>query len=341
MPSVYKWMLRKVRDINYKRLDEFVTIMARENHKSKFYIKTDIFKNILTRGIGYTDYFRGDYLNLTKKEKDTFVTTKTFYRLLAYLNNPNYTVLLNDKIIFNSLFKDYLKRDFINLREASLDEFKEFVKSKKVVFAKDPTGYGGYGVKKIILSEYPDLKELYEDLKKKKLLLIEEEIVQEKELNEINPNVVNSFRVITLYKDGEAHIIGNALRINQDASNVIGSTNDLYFSLGTDGKIDSNVIDDYGNVYKKHPLTGKQFDEVFIPEVKEAFEMCKELALKIPQVRYIGWDIAFSEKGPVIVEGNEYPGYGIIQFYKLKNKKTGHLKDISDVLQEEMKNIKL
>ena len=62
---------------------------------------------------------------------------------------------------------------------------------------------------------------------------------------------------------------------------------------------------------------------------------------KIPQIRYIGWDVAFTEKGPLIVEGNEYPGYGILQFYKLKGKKTGHLKDIEDVLKDEMKNIKL
>jgi D-alanine-D-alanine ligase-like ATP-grasp enzyme len=69
--------------------------------------------------------------------------------------------------------------------------------------------------------------------------------------------------------------------------------------------------------------------------------MCKQAAKKIPEVRYIGWDVAFTENGPVIVEGNEYPGYGLLQFYKLKNKKTGHLKEISDILGDEMKNIKL
>ena len=69
--------------------------------------------------------------------------------------------------------------------------------------------------------------------------------------------------------------------------------------------------------------------------------MCIEAHKKIPQVRYIGWDIAFSNKGPVMVEGNEYPGYGLVQFYKLKNKRTGHLKEIADVLGDEMKNIKI
>ncbi len=117
--------------------------------------------------------------------------------------------------------------------------------------------------------------------------------------------------------------------------------NDLYCSLDESGIINNNVIDDYANVYDKHPLTKKKFSDVKIKGVKEAFEMCMEAAKKVSQIRYIGWDVAFTEHGPLIVEGNEYPGCGLLQFYKLKGKKTGHLKDIADVLQDEMNNIKL
>jgi len=182
---------------------------------------------------------------------------------------------------------------------------------------------------------------LYNELLEKQQFLVEDAIIQSRDLNEINPNVVNSFRIVTLYKDGEVTILNNALRINQDDSDVIGCTNDLYFSLGEDGKIDSNVIDDYGTIYDSHPLTKKKFKDVQIKGVKEAFDKSIELARKIPQVRYIGWDFAFTEDGPVLVEGNEYPGYGLFQFYKLKNKRTGHLEEIAQVLKDEMSQIKL
>lgn len=208
-------------------------------------------------------------------------------------------------------------------------------------FCKYPTGEGGHGISKITVADVKDSNKLYDELKANGQLLVEEAIVQSDDLNEINPCVVNSWRVVTLYKDGKAHIINNALRINQDESNVIGCTNDLYLSLDADGRIDSNVIDDYGNVYDKHPMTGKKFSEVKIAGVREALDMVVEAAEKIPQVRYIGWDIAFSKNGPVMVEGNEYPGYGLLQFYKLKGKRTGHLKEIADVLGDEMNNIKL
>ena len=143
----------------------------------------------------------------------------------------------------------------------------------------------------------------------------------------------------TLYKDGKPHLLGNALRINQDSKNVIGCTNDLYFSLNDKGKISSNVVDDYGNIYDEHPLTHKKFSEVVIPHVKEAFDMCLKAAHDLPQVRYIGWDVAFSDKGPILVEGNEYPAYGLVQFYKLNNKRTGHKKELESILKDEMKNI--
>ena len=69
--------------------------------------------------------------------------------------------------------------------------------------------------------------------------------------------------------------------------------------------------------------------------------MCVEAHNRIPQVRYIGWDVAFSVNGPLLVEGNEYPGYGLVQHFKLKDKRTGHLKEVADVLGDEYNNIKL
>ncbi len=339
--SVHKWLFGKFKDINHSRMDKHIDIIAKNSGKSKAYIKRDMAINFLTRGTGYTDYFRCDFINLSSEEKNTFVTAKTFYKILEYLNDEEYIVLLRDKLIFDELFRQYLKRDFINLRTNSKEQFNQFLQGKTTVFAKDPTGEGGHGISKITISEVESTDKLYDELKSKGQLLVEDAIIQSDDLNEINPYVVNSFRIVTLYKDGKAHIINNALRINQDDSTVIGCTNDLYLSLGADGRINSNVIDDYANVYDTHPMTGKKFADVKINGVQEAFDMVCEAAEKIPQVRYIGWDIAFSKNGPVLVEGNEYPGYGLLQFYKLKNKRTGHLKEISDVLGDEMKNIKI
>lgn len=339
MLSANNFVLRKIKGINKERLNKHIDVIQKNTGKSKFYIKFDIFKNFITRGSGYTDYFRGNYINLTKEEKDTFVTAKSFYKILHYLNDQKYICLLNNKLIFNKYFKEYIKREYINLNLATFSEFEKFIKEKKIVFAKTPIGEGGHGVEKIVLDKYKNKDSLYKKLKEKGEVLVEEAIAQSKEANDLNPNVVNSLRVVTLYNKGKVHILNTSFRVNQDEKDVIGCSDDLYFSISEDGKINSNVIDDYGNVYKVHPLTNKKFDEIKIKGVKEAFEMCISAAKEIPQVRYIGWDVAFTNKGPLIVEGNEYPGYGLIQHYKLHNKKTGHLKELKDILGNELDNI--
>ena len=339
--SATKWLMNKFKDINRERLDKHIETIHKNTGKSKLYIRMDMMWNFLTRGTGYTDYFRCNFIELSSKEKDTFATAKKFYKLLAYLNSEEYLVVLNDKLIFDELFKEYLGRDFINLQISSPEQFKKFLSDKTTVFAKENHGEGGHGITKLKVSDIKDTDALYKELKEKGQLLVEDAIIQHEDLNQINPYVVCSFRIITLYKDGKAYMIANAMRINQDDAEVIGCTNDLYFSIGADGKIDSNVVDDYGNVYETHPMTGKRFADVVIHGVKEAFDMCVEAHQRIPQVRYIGWDVAFSVNGPVMVEGNEYPGYGLVQHFKLKDKRTGHLKEIADVLGDEYDQIKL
>ena len=332
-------ILQRFKHLDKARFNKHVDLIHKNTGKSKLYIKYDIIKNALTRGSGYTDYFRGDYINLTKEEKDTFVTIKSFNKIVNYLNNLDYVITFNDKILFNKLFNKYIKRDYIDLRVTSLEEFTKFISNKKNVFAKNPKGEGGYQVEKINLNEYDALK-LYNKLMKKEEYLVEEEIIQSKELNEINPNAVNCFRVMTLLKNGQVYIVGNALRVNQGDDGVIGSSHDLYFSFSEDGKIDSNVIDDYGNIYTEHPLTHKKFDEVLVKDVKKAFDMCKEAALLVPEIRFVGWDIGFTDKGPVMIEGNEYPGFGLVQHFKLKNSKIGFKKVLFDILKDEVNNIK-
>ena len=338
--SVKSMMIRKIKAIDTKKLNKLASEIAVRNNKTKGYVKRDMIKNFLRYGIGYTDYLKGDYINLTKEQKKTFVTTKSYYKLLSYLNNPKYDACMSDKIVFNKIFNKYLHREWIDLRNTSLEEFKKFIKNKKTIFAKPPTDFGGHGIEKIVVKDIDDVEKLYLRLRSKKLNLIEEEIVQAKELDKLNPYAVNSFRVVTLVKDHKAYILNNALRINIDDAIAIGCS-DAYMRLDEKGNICSRVVDDVANVYTEHPIAKIKFDTVKVPFVKEAFDMALEAALEVPEVRYVGWDIAITEKGPVMMEGNEYPSYGLVQYYLFNDEHEGHLAQIEKILGDEMKNIKL
>ena len=338
--SLRNYMLRKVKAIDYEKLNKLASEIGARNNKSASYVKRDMIKNFVKYGIGYTDYLKGDYINLTKEQKKTFVTTKSYYKILAYLNNPAYDACMSDKIVFNKIFKDYLGREFIDLRNSSVDEFKKFLKHKKTIFAKPPKDFGGHGIRKINTDEINDVESLYHELLEKKIYLVEEEIIQHKEVAKLNPYAVNSFRIVTLVKDGTSYILANALRINLDDGIAIGCS-DAYMRLDENGKICSRVVDDVANVYEEHPMAKIKFNTVTIPYVKESFDMALKAALEVPEVRYVGWDIAITPKGPVLMEGNEYPSYGLVQYYLFNDEHTGHLKQLEDILGDELKGLKL
>lgn len=339
--TAHSLIMQKLKVINFERLNNLAEQMGKENNKSKAFVIFDMFINFIKYGIGYTDYYKGNYIALSKEEKKTFVTTKTYFNLLGYLNDRRYRVLFYDKIIFNKMFSKYIKRQFIDLRLSTPEDLAKFMEGKETVFCKSVDEFGGHNMSKVIVNEESDVNALYKRLCDKKQFLVEETIIQHPELQRLNPYAVNSFRIVTLLKDNKVYILNNALRINIDKEASIGCS-DVFAKLNIDGTRATPFYDDAKKEYKTHPLTGEDLVNVKIPFVKEAFDMVKEAALVVPQIRYVGWDVAFTKDGPIIVEGNEYPSYGLIQYHVLsENQKEGHLAAIANVLQDEMKNIKL
>jgi hypothetical protein len=56
--------------------------------------------------------------------------------------------------------------------------------------------------------------------------------------------------------------------------------------------------------HDRHPTTGSVFAGTPLPWWREACQLVREAALRFLPVRTIGWDVALTGAGPVIVEGN-------------------------------------
>lgn len=334
-------MMEKMKEIDFKRMNMLADRISKESNKSKMYVKIDMIKNFIRYKTGYTDYFKSNYINLSKKQKQDFVTSGNFFNILSYLNPREYRVLTKDKLIFNQIFKDYINREFLDVRTATTEELTKFIKGKKHVFAKPNTDFGGHNIEKIKTKDIKDIRKFKNQLMNNKQFLLEEEIIQAKEIDEMNPSTVNTLRVVTLYNKGEVHILGNFFRLGLDDNPAL-QCRDANFILNEDGTLASKIIDDDGKEYKKHPLTDYDLTKLKkLPYIKESYDLVIKAAKLIPEIRYIGWDIALTDNGPTIIEGNEYPSYGPIQNYMLKKDNPGHLKQIKDILGEEFENIKL
>ncbi len=337
-----KIIIAKIREIDTKRLNLLAERIAKENNKSASYVKRDMIKNFLKYKIGYTDYFKGNYINLTEDRKKDFVTSKNFINILEYLNPEEYRIVMLNKLIFNKIFKKYIKREFLDIRVASEEDIKNFIKNKESVFAKPITNFGGHGIEKIKVSDIKNINNFQKKLLDNKQYLLEEEIKQHKVLNEINPHCVASLRIATLYKDGKVYAFDNVIRIGLDDNPAL-ACRDGNMRFDNNGVPQSKFWDDDGNSYEEHPLTKYKIANLKkLPFTQEAVDMVKEAAKLIPEIRYIGWDVAITPDGPIIIEGNEFPSYGPVQNYMLNSANEGHLKQIRDIIgEEEIKKIKL
>ncbi len=339
--SKLKYFINRIKNIQFKRMNEVLNREAKLNNKSKLKIKLDYASRVFDSKLGYVDYMKGNYANLDPEDRDKMLTGENYRKLLAYLNPIEYRIVMDDKIICNKIFRDYIKRKYIDLRVTDIYNFEKFLKNKKHVFAKLVDGFGGEGVKKIEVSEIKNINKLYKTLIKNRQYLVEEEIIQHDELSKINKFAVNNIRIVTILKDNNVNILERILRINDGKTDTI-SSHDIQGRLDEDGNLISRMVDDDLNVFLSHPVTNYKFDKVKVPFMKESIDLCKKAALEVPNIRFIGFDIAITKDGPEIIEVNPYPCYTNYQYYLMHedNEKMNYLEQIKDILGNESKNIK-
>ncbi|MFL6592990.1 MAG: sugar-transfer associated ATP-grasp domain-containing protein [Luteimonas sp.] len=139
--------------------------------------------------------------------------------------------------------------------------------------------------------------------------LFQQRIVQHPALAALHPASVNTLRLISFCNAGRATVAFGALRVGTGSSNV-----DNWAAGGIIIGIDlerGELRDDgffkpgYGGRVRAHPDSGIRFEGFQIPQFDRAMTLVTRLHEFIPQVHSVGWDVAISAEGPVIIEGND------------------------------------
>ena len=69
----------------------------------------------------------------------------------------------------------------------------------------------------------------------------------------------------------------------------------------------------FGTKSTSHPTTKVEFDGYEIPYIKEAISLAKKFHSYLNDIHSIGWDIAITENGPLIIEGNDNWEVSLVQ----------------------------
>lgn len=308
-----KYLFGRIRNMNFKRMFETIDEIHKRSGKSKIYLFFDIIMCAFLYQSGYVDYLLFEMWNLNSKERETVLTRGKNNIFVKYYNNKEYNHIFLNKNEFNERFKKYLNREYIIL-DNNKNEFNKFIKNKSLIFCKPINGTHGDNMQKINPKEFDG--DLYDYLIKKNLKLVEEVVVQCDKMNELYPYAINTVRIITVHKyDGEVKVVAAYQRIGNHGyivDNYNGGGMVVPINEKT-GIIEYPAVDKLKNVYHSHPMTNIKIEGFKVPMYKEAVSLAKKCAKVVDEIRYVGWDIAITDKGPTIIEGNEYPGHDIYQ----------------------------
>ena len=134
--------------------------------------------------------------------------------------------------------------------------------------------------------------------------IVQRAIVQHPALSYLNPTSVNTFRVVTMVKDGEVSILSAILRIGGERSLLDNISRGGYQAvIRPDGTLDKMAFTHRNNIQTHVDRTdaGVVFEGYQLPSWDLLCDTVKQLALQLPHLKLLGWDLAVDELGDVIL----------------------------------------
>lgn len=147
--------------------------------------------------------------------------------------------------------------------------------------------------------------------------VIQERLTSHPELVRLSDTpYLQTLRIVTFVgRDGECRILDAQFKVivGQNVNDNIsdGRTGNLFATVC----LDDGALDQVhlftpkgfgGTIVSTHPKTGVSFEGFRLPLWDEACRLAEDAAGKFLPIRTVGWDVAVTPNGPVIVEGNSY-----------------------------------
>ena len=304
-----KYKLSVLKHVSFEKFNGVISELQRQSGKSKLFLIADVLRSMKKFNAGYYDYQIFQWYNLEDWQRDTYLTRFRSKKFIMLMNDQSYSHLIDNKLEFNELFKDFLGREFLDVEKASKQDIIDFYNRKEKIFCKMTDLSCGQGAELIKTQDFKNGEAFYEYVKEKDFGSLEDVIENHPALAEMYPCSANCMRMITIVDDnGEPHLVycvqkfGNEGRIidNFGLHGPVDLETGEFLFQAHPGDTTSDIL------YDKHPYTGKPLIGFKTPFFKEAKEMVLKAALVVPQIRYIGWDVAITPNGPAIIEGNDY-----------------------------------
>lgn len=144
-------------------------------------------------------------------------------------------------------------------------------------------------------------------------LLFEEKVKQTEVFSLLNPSSINTVRIMTaLYPGGKSNVFASWMRMGRSGSDVDNASNggnvDCAVDVETGMCYNAAQFNSFSDVIsiERHPDSGELIEGLVIDNWSEIKSTLCEFQSKIPFLKAIGWDVALTDSGPVIIEINNW-----------------------------------
>lgn len=259
-------------------------------------------------GTFYEEYDVYDFAHKSDAERRTYLTDAERNRLCEKANNCRQQAVVMDKYRTAKLYEDCYKRPFM-LVDGKEDR-KRFVKfciPLGEVVAKPTDECAGRGVRLFRESTPEGWERCFEKLISEKRRFIVEQRIRQDAFTARWSSSVNTVRVNTFQHNGQVEIFTSFIRTGRkDAFVDNGAQGGLFASIDDNtGVLITDGYDEHGNRYVVHPDSQVPFKGEQMPRWGELRAMATLLALRLPKVVYVGWDLALTPDGWVLMEANK------------------------------------
>ncbi len=238
------------------------------------------------------------------------------------LNDYQYSLAYVDKGFYDTLFPDVNRPRTIikNINGFYFDDKKPITKEEAIARCSDledvvikPTALSSWGVGVELFHTdkgfIPEMKMSVADLftRYKKSFIVQSKLLQHPDLAKLNPTSVNTIRVMSYRRDNEVIILYAVIRIGRkgkvvDNESAGGIKADIDLETG---RIKGEAFGSATEPNMPKTDTGVDLDNYLIPSFPQVLDFVKDLHMRLPYFRLIGWDVSVDVNGkPIMIEWN-------------------------------------
>lgn len=275
----------------------------------------DIFLTGLIFGFEPSNYAEYHFQDKPLKQRFTFLSFTEMILFSRSINLQAEIDILDKKQNTYAYFKDYFHRDQIDIKTPEdKTKYDEFIQKHPTFFAKPSGRASGHGAR-IVSTQEQDKNQIFTELISQGEYILEERIVQCQEMAQFNQTSINTIRTALVNTKDGIQMLFAELRTGRKGSIVDnGGSGGVLVPIDINtGKLCKYGFDNTGKTYTAHPDSNITFDNLQIPRWLEIQQLSKDLMAKIPNLKYVGWDISITDQGLTIVEGNSRAMFGGLQ----------------------------